>query len=70
MTFCSSHSDAYPVFQPIVKSRVLDVYVILLFISATLPTSRAVAICPTAMKRKNIESNDVSKWAFLVRNTT
>ncbi len=56
--------------QPIAKAHVLYVYVILSVISAALPRSRAVAICPTGMKKKNIGSNVVSERAFLVYNST
>ncbi len=66
MMFCILHSDPNPACQLIAKVHVLYVYVILSFISAALPRSRAIAICPTDMERKNIASNAVSKWAFLV----
>ncbi len=65
MTLCLSHSDPDPPFQPLGKAHVFYVYVILSFASVALPMSRAVAICPTGMKRKAIGSNTVSKWAFL-----
>ncbi len=44
MAFCLSVSDPDPVFQPIAMAHVLYVYVILLFILATLQRSWAVAI--------------------------
>ncbi len=50
-------------FQPIAMARVLYVYTIQQSVSAALPSSQAVAICPTGMKMKNSVS-------FLVKNTT
>ena len=49
------------------KSRTLQVYIIPSFVSAALipERSRALAICPTGMKRENIGRNAVPKWAFL-----
>ena len=48
---CILHSDPDPDSQPIAKARVLYVYVYFQFVSAALPRSRAVAICPTHIKR-------------------
>ncbi len=63
---CILHSDPDPDSQPIAKAPVLYVYVIPLFVAAALPRSRAVAIWPAGMKRKNIGRNAVQKWLFLV----
>ncbi len=52
MTFWLSHSDPDPAFQPIAKTHVLYVYVILSFSSAMLPRAWAVAVCRTGMKRQ------------------
>ncbi len=46
-----SWSDPDEAFQPIAKARVINVYVILSFVSAAVP--RSVAICPTGMKGKH-----------------
>ncbi len=63
---CILHSDPNSDSQPIPKAPVLYVYVITLFVSAVLPRSRAVAIWPAGMKRKNIGRNTLPKWLFLV----
>ena len=59
------YADPDPESQPIAKAHVLYAYVIPSFVSAALPRSRAVAICPTGMKGENIGRNAVTKWAFL-----
>ncbi len=65
-TFRLSHSELDAAFQPIAKVHVFYVYTIQWSVWASSPRSRAVAISPTGMKRKNIGSAAVSKWAFLV----
>ncbi len=54
MPFCLSHSNPDPAFQPIAKTHdcARDVFIIIhvLFISAVLPRSRAITICPAGMK--------------------
>ena len=53
MTVAISHCQPSPAFQPIsAEADVVNVHVILQFMSAALPRSRAVAICPEGMKRK------------------
>ncbi len=54
MTFHLSHSDPDAAFQPMVKTCGLYVYIIQLFVWVSSPRSRAVAICPTGMKRKTL----------------
>ncbi len=63
---CTLHSDPAPRFSANSKGACLYVYGIPLFVSAALPRSRAVAIWPAGMKRKNIGRNAVTKWLFLV----
>ena len=62
---CILHSDPDPDSQPIAKAHALYVYVIPLFVSAALSRSRAIAICPTGMKRENIGRSAVPKWPSL-----
>ena len=66
MTFAILHCDPSPAFQVIAEVHVLYVYVILLFISAWLPRSQAIAICPEGMKKKNIWSTSMSQLFTLV----
>ena len=66
MTFSLSHADPDPAFHPTAKTRMGYVFVILLSISAGLPMSLAVAICPTDIKKKNVGINAVSKWTIRV----
>ncbi len=73
VTFRLTHSDPDSAFQPIAKTHVLYIYIIILsFVLAALPRFPAygIPVCPRGMNMKNIGNNAVSKWAFVMLNTT
>ncbi len=70
MTFTILHRNPNPAFQKIAEAQVLCVYVILSFISSALYKSRAVAICPADMKRKNSQCKGRVKMVVSCQKST